>query len=68
MIFLCVFPPCHMYQEPANCPDHVWASIGVTVIEGTVYRIWECERCTAWTNEPLEQDRRVPREDTAVSK
>ena len=57
-----------MHREPVDCPEHVWTSIGVTVVDGTVNRIWECERCTAWTNEPLGEDWRVPWEDTPLSK
>lgn len=57
-----------MAHDPADCPGHVWASIGVTVIDGTVHRIWDCERCTAWTDEPLGEDRRVPWADTELSK
>jgi len=57
-----------MHQDLADCPDHVWASIGVTVTDGTIHRIWECERCTAWTNEPLKENRRVPWGDTDLSK
>jgi hypothetical protein len=57
-----------MLHEPDDCPEHVWSSVGVTVIDGSVHRIWDCERCTAWTNEPLDDDRRVPWPDTDLSK
>jgi hypothetical protein len=56
-----------MSQDPADCPEHVWSSIGVTVIDGTTSRIWDCERCAAWTTEPLGDDRRVPWTDTDIS-
>jgi hypothetical protein len=56
-----------MPVDPADCPEHVWSSIGVTVIDGTTCRIWDCERCTAWTKEPLRDDRRVPWGDTDIS-
>jgi hypothetical protein len=56
-----------MLREPADCPGHVWASIGVTVMDGTTHRIWDCERCTAWTSEPLDEDRHVPWTETEWS-
>ncbi|MFW5924415.1 MAG: hypothetical protein ACOCSP_02310 [archaeon] len=56
-----------MRQEPSECPEHVWSAIGVAVIDGTVSRIWDCERCTAWTSEPLADDRRVPWPDADLS-
>ena len=57
-----------MLLDPADCPEHVWASIGVTAVDGTVHRIWDCERCTAWTKEPLDENRRVPWADADISK
>jgi hypothetical protein len=56
-----------MRQEPDNCPEHAWASIGVTVIDGTVHRIWDCERCSAWTTESLSDDRHIPWAETDLS-
>jgi hypothetical protein len=56
-----------MSLDPSECPEHVWASVGVTVIGDQVNRIWNCERCAAWTNEPLEEDRRVEWSETALS-
>lgn len=56
-----------MDQDPAACPEHVWSSIGVTVIDGTIHRIWDCERCGAWTAESLADDHRVPWSDTNFS-
>jgi hypothetical protein len=49
-----------MSEDPETCPEHVWSVIGVTVVDGTVARIWDCERCTAWTTEPLDEDHHVP--------
>lgn len=56
-----------MVRDSADCRDHVWASIGVTIIDGTVHRVWDCERCTAWTNEPLDDDNRVQWAETDLS-
>jgi len=53
-----------MYSDPADCPEHVWVSVGVSTVDGDVHRIWDCERCPAWTSEPLGDDRRVPFADT----
>jgi hypothetical protein len=52
---------------PTDCPEHVWSSVGVTVVDGTVTRVWDCERCDAWTSEPLDDDRRVPWAETERS-
>lgn len=49
---------------PSDCPEHVWSSVGVTVVDGTLARIWDCERCDAWTSEPLDDDHRVPWTET----
>ena len=57
-----------MHQDPADCPGHAWASVGVTVVDGTVHQIWDCERCTAWTSEPLDEDHHVAWGDTSLSK
>ena len=56
-----------MDEPPDDCPEHVWASVGVAVVDGTVTRVWTCERCTGWTGEPLEAERRVAWERTALS-
>lgn len=41
------------------CKEHAWASIGVTVLEGTVTRVHACEHCPAWTRERLEPEHEV---------
>ena len=56
-----------MSRQPADCPEHVWASIGVTVLDGEVSRIWNCERCVAWTQEHLDPSHRIDWETTALS-
>jgi hypothetical protein len=38
------------------CDKHVWASVGVVTLEGTVSRIWACEDCPVWTAEPFDPD------------
>ncbi len=48
-----------MSGDPADCPEHVWSSVGVTAVDDDVVRVWDCERCGAWTTEPLREDRRV---------
>jgi hypothetical protein len=45
-----------MDQDEFACSEHVWASIGVTIVDGTVTRVWDCERCPAWTKEPLDPE------------
>lgn len=57
-----------MTLAPSDCPEHVWSSVGITVIDGRVTRVWDCERCTAWTSEPLDDDRRVEWADTSLSR
>jgi len=49
------------------CEDHVWVSIGITSRDGAVCRIWECERCRAWTAEPFESDGEIAWDDTWLS-
>ena len=56
-----------MPRHPSDCPEHVWASIGVTVLDGEVSRIWNCERCVAWTQERLDPDHRVDWDATTLS-
>lgn len=46
------------------CETHVWASLGVTTRDGVISRVWECERCPAWTAEPFDPDLEVAWEDT----
>ena len=46
------------------CAEHAWASIGVTVVDGTVSRVWACENCPAWTRQPLEATTAVDWADT----
>lgn len=49
-----------MDSEPTTCPEHVWAVIGITTVDGEIHRVWDCERCAAWTSQRLEEDRHVP--------
>ena len=49
------------------CETHVWASVGVTSREGNVCRIWECERCPAWTAEPFDSELQIPWDETWLS-
>ena len=49
------------------CAEHAWASIGVTVFEGHVSRIWACEHCPAWTGEPLDREFEIDWDDTWLS-
>jgi len=51
----------------ATCDEHAWASVGVTVVEGTVTRVWVCERCLAWTRESLTPDAEVPWDETVIA-
>ena len=46
------------------CTEHAWASIGVTVFEGVVTRVWACEHCPAWSGEPLDPDTEIDWGDT----
>jgi len=57
-----------MPRHPSDCPEHVWASIGVTVLDGEVSRIWNCERCVAWTQERLDPAHRVDWDVTMLSR
>ena len=41
------------------CAEHAWASIGVTVVDGEVVRLWACENCPAWSRQPLEAENEV---------
>lgn len=41
-------------DEPELCREHAWASVGVTVVDGVVTRVWACEHCPAWTREDLD--------------
>jgi hypothetical protein len=54
-------------DREAFCSEHAWTSIGVTVIEGTVTRIWTCERCAAWTSEPLDRSTFVEWGETTLA-
>jgi len=49
------------------CDEHAWASIGVTVFEGRVTRVWACEHCPAWTGETLDPDVEIDWGDTWLS-
>ena len=49
------------------CAEHAWASVGVTVIEGTVTRVWACENCPAWSRQRLAEDAEVDWADTWLS-
>jgi cytochrome b subunit of formate dehydrogenase len=51
-----------------RCTEHAWASIGVTVVEGTVTRVWACEHCPAWTREGLMPEEEVDWDDTWLSR
>ena len=55
-----------MRPNPSECPEHVWASIGVTVRDGVVTRVWDCERCAGWTTELLDDADRVPWDEAGV--
>lgn len=46
------------------CEEHAWASIGVTVIEGEVTRLWACENCPAWSRQPLDPAAEIDWADT----
>jgi hypothetical protein len=50
------------------CGEHAWASIGVTVVDGDVTRVWVCERCPAWTRELLDDATEVAWDDTRLSR
>ena len=41
------------------CAEHAWASIGVTVVEDAVTRVWACEDCPAWSRQPLDAENEV---------
>jgi hypothetical protein len=47
--------------------DHAWASVGTTSRGETVMRVWLCERCRAWTLEPLAPDTEVAWADTTLT-
>lgn len=46
------------------CAEHAWASVGVTVVEGEVTRVWACEHCPAWTREYLDREHLVDWDET----
>jgi hypothetical protein len=50
----------------SRCEEHAWASVGVTVVDGTVTRVWVCERCLAWTRESLDSGAEVPWDETVL--
>lgn len=54
--------------DDRRCEEHAWASIGVTVVEGTVTRVGVCERCPAWSGERLDPTAEVDWEDTRLSR
>ena len=56
-----------MISVPDLCDEHAWASIGVTVIDGEVNRVWACENCPAWSRHPLDPDAEVDWADTWLS-
>ena len=51
----------------SRCEEHAWASVGVTVVDGTVTRVWVCERCLAWTRERLDAEDEVPWAETVLA-
>ena len=52
--------------RPALCTEHTWVAVGVTVIDGEVSRVWDCERCPAWTNQVLPREYELPWEETRL--
>jgi hypothetical protein len=51
-------------SEARTCETHTWASVGVVIRDGTVYRVWECENCPVWTLEPFDPDHERDWDDT----
>lgn len=49
------------------CTEHAWASIGVTVVDGEVTRVWACENCPAWSRQALAGDTEVDWAETWLS-
>jgi|GEM_PF-1477176 len=49
---------------PTLCAEHVWASIGVSVLEDQVTRVWACEHCPAWTRERLDDEYEIAWQQT----
>ena len=47
-----------------TCETHAWASVGVVNREGSIGRVWKCERCPAWSVEPFDPDYETPWADT----
>ncbi|MDQ2054359.1 MULTISPECIES: hypothetical protein [Halobellus] len=47
-----------------TCETHAWASVGVVNREGSIGRVWKCERCPAWSVEPFDPDHETPWVDT----
>jgi hypothetical protein len=47
-----------------TCSEHAWGSVGVTTVDGAIVRVWVCERCSAWTREPLAAAAEVDWDDT----
>ena len=43
-------------SEDPTCETHAWASVGVVIRDGSVYRAWVCENCPVWTLEPFDPD------------
>lgn len=52
---------------PDRCAEHAWASIGVTVADGAVTRVWSCENCPAWSRQALGDDAEVDWAETWLS-
>lgn len=50
-----------------RCEQHIWASVGVVAHAETVYRIWECERCSVWTAEPFDTADEIPWDETWIA-
>jgi hypothetical protein len=51
-------------SDSERCGTHAWASVGVVSRAGEVARIWECERCPAWTAEAFDPEDERPWDDT----
>jgi hypothetical protein len=48
----------------STCETHAWVSVGVMTRDGTVYRVWECERCPVWTLAPFDPNYERDWDDT----
>ncbi|MFB6171899.1 MAG: hypothetical protein ABEJ23_05145 [Haloarculaceae archaeon] len=49
------------------CERHAWASVGVTVVDDDVTRVWICEQCPAWSGERLDPAAEIDWQDTRLS-